>query len=104
MQYYMSSSDLHTDTPRAAIGHSSEPLIKAAIGWRRPIINILQIVASNTMENLLLSAVQRKPNQLVVTVINQWSIYCTISGDYMYTEDFDDEMCEYTKSVKQIAE
>lgn len=56
------------------------------------------------MENLLLSAVQRKSNQLVVTVINQWSIYCTISGDYMYTEDFDDEMCEYTKSVKQIAE
>lgn len=30
--------------------------------------------------------------------------YFTISGDYMYTEDIDDEMCEYTKSVKQIAE
>lgn len=30
--------------------------------------------------------------------------YFTISGDYMYTEHFDDEMCEYTKSVKQIAE
>lgn len=31
-------------------------------------------------------------------------IYFTISGDYMYTEDFDDEMYEYTKSVKQTAE
>lgn len=30
--------------------------------------------------------------------------YFTISGDYMYTEDFDDETFEYTKSVKQIAE